>query len=316
MSKRDKKTAKPNIAPAALLRARLERLWLSPAAPAPTDAELSAATRGLKPEVVLEGVLSVFQAAPPETQAQLEGWLPGWLGTDNRLPGLVAQLEAGHLPAALEPTAGRWLAAAGQAVSLAPADPTGGFHSAYVLDGEWQSAVTLFWYSDRHRQRVSGFQVLIDRNPPWNGALKDIFQFPSKSPRALLERYVNVWQERGQAMTPIEAGPVKRQLLQAIIANWEADVRLPAALVALREPFFQHVLTLPDLPDTPALSAEVFDTMSQAGQSAEAIAHFEQTVGRRVLMDDGRELLIDASLANGQFDDEEGEADGPMLLES
>jgi hypothetical protein len=69
------------------------------------------------------------------------------------------------------------------------------------------------------------------------------------------------------------------------------------------------VLSLPDAPDTPAFSTDDFHALSEAGQSAETLSRFEQTVGRRVLMEDGKELFIDASIANmdfGDWDDEAG----------
>src|SRR5450755_949646 len=100
MSKRNKKTSQPNIASAALVRVRLERLWLNPAAAetpaAQAQAELTAATRGLKPEVVVEGVLGVFQSAPPATQAQLEAWLPHWLAGQNAVEALEWLLKTGR----------------------------------------------------------------------------------------------------------------------------------------------------------------------------------------------------------------------------
>jgi hypothetical protein len=82
MSKRDRKQTWPSTAPAALLRVRLEGFWLKPGVEqtpaAQLEADLTSATRGLKPETVVEVALSVFQAARPETQAQLLAFLPNW----------------------------------------------------------------------------------------------------------------------------------------------------------------------------------------------------------------------------------------------
>ncbi|MEK7442061.1 MAG: hypothetical protein AAB571_07910 [Chloroflexota bacterium] len=41
---------------------------------------------------------------------------------------------------------------------------------------------------------------------------------------------------------------------------------------------------------------------SQGGQSAEDVAHFEQKVGRRIIMKDGKELFIDANIANAEME--------------
>jgi hypothetical protein len=110
-------------------------------------------------------------------------------------------------------------------------------------------------------------------------------------------------------MTPIDAAAVKRKLVIALKHNETAKIRLPVDLVLLREQFFAHVLLLPDAPDTPAFSIDDFHALSEAGQSAETLSRFEHTVGRRVLMEDGKELFIDASLANMDFGDWDDEAD-------
>ncbi|MEP7357727.1 MAG: hypothetical protein ABI847_10840, partial [Anaerolineales bacterium] len=181
--------------------------------------------------------------------------------------------------------------------------PGGSFHSAYAMDDGSQAAVLVFWYANPHGNRVRAIQFLIDHNPPWEGAIKDAFMLPSKAPEALIRRFVTVWGARGLAMAPIEAPEVKRKLLLALDANRSAGVRLPKDLTALRESFIEQVLSLPDLPDTPAFTPEDFDTLSRSGNSAEDIAHFEQTVGRRLRLEDGKELFVDASLANMDGDD-------------
>ncbi len=231
MSKRQKKQTKPNLAPAALLRARLEALWHAPAAPQPTadqvEAGLQAASHGLKPETVVSVVLSLFPTVRPGIQAALDGLLPEWLARQNYLSALASLASGGQLPAALQPIARRWLAAAGREVSAVTASTESSFHSAYALDDGSQAAVSIFWYSNPHRNRASGFQFLIDHNPPWDGSIKDVFQFPHKPPKALIEHYVQVWKESGQTMTPIGAGEVKRKLLKAVLAHRAANIRLP-----------------------------------------------------------------------------------------
>ena len=127
--------------------------------------------------------------------------------------------------------------------------------------------------------------------------------FPNKPPEILIQRYVEMWKERGQAMTPIDAAAVKRKLVAALKQNEAAKVRLPVDLVSLREQFFAHVLSLPDAPGTLACTVDDFHALSEMGQSAETLSRFEQTVGRRIRMEDGKELFIDASIANMDFDD-------------
>lgn len=62
--------------------------------------------------------------------------------------------------------------------------------------------------------------------------------------------------------------------------------------MAIRDLFAMHLLALPDAPDTPAFTLDDFDQLAQVGQSAEAITHMEQTVGRRVRLEDGQEILV------------------------
>jgi|SRR5579859_4077207 len=313
MSKADRKPKRPNIAPAALLRARLEAAWLAESAagqaPEQLGAALQAASQGLKPALVISVALPAFEAARPEVQAKLETVLPAWLAQRDGLGALEALITKDQLTAAQKATGLRWLAATGREVATLTPSAASTFHSAYELETEWQAVVIVLWYSNPQRNRARGLQFLIDRNPPWNGALKDVMPFPNKPPETLIERYVDRWKEHGQGMTPIDAAAAKRKLVLALKQNEAAKVRLPVDLVMLREQFVAHVLTLPDAPDTPAFSPDDFNALSETGQSAEALSRYEQTVGRRVLMEDGKELFIDASLANmdfGDWDDEAG----------
>ena len=312
MSNAKRKLKQPNIAPAARLRMGLEAAWLGPGAALQTaeqlQAGLQAAGQGLKPDVVTSVVLPVYALASPEAQARLERVLPEWLARLDGLSALEALVRREQLTAALQTVALRWLAAGGREESLITPTAESTFHSAYELDDEWQSAVIVMWYSNAQRNRARGLQFLIDRNPPWEGSIKDVMLFPNKPPERLIERYVEMWAERGQAMTPIDAAAAKRKLVLALKQNKAARVRLPKDLVALREPFFAHVLALPDAPRTPAFTMDDFQTLSESGQSAEEISLFEQTVARRIRLDDGKEVYIDASIANlglGDWEDDE-----------
>ncbi len=312
MSKAKRKLKLPNVAPAAVLRVRLEAAWLGPGAALQTaeqlQAGLQAAGQGLKPDLVTSVVLPVYASASPETQARLERVLPEWLARLDGLSALEALVRREQLTAALQTIGLRWLAAGGREVSLIMPSAESTFHSAYALDDSSQAAVSVLWYSNAQRNRARGMQFLIDHNPPWEGAIKDVMLFPNKPPEQLIERYVEMWAERGQAMTPIDAAAAKHKLVLALKQNEAARVRLPKDLVALREPFFAHVLALSDAPGTPPFTVDDFQTLSVSGQSAEEISLFEQTVARRVRMADGKELYIDASIANqglGDWEDDE-----------
>ena len=307
MSKADRKPKRPNIAPAALLRVRLEAAWLAENAaqqtPEQLEAALHTASHGLKLEPVLTTTLSTFDVASSEVQAKLEMVLPAWLAEHDGLDTLESLVVKDRLTAAQTAHALRWLVAVGRDVHTLVPSAEGTFHSAYALESEWQAAVIVLWYSNPQRNRARGLQFLIDRNPPWDGAIKDVMLFPNKPPQLLIERYVDMWQERGPAMTPIDAATLKRTLVSALKQNEAAKIRLPLDLVLLREQFFAHVLSLPDGPQTPAFTIDDFHALSTVGQSAETLSRFEQTIGRRIRMEDGKEVFIDASLANMDFDD-------------
>ena len=62
------------------------------------------------------------------------------------------------------------------------------------------------------------------------------------------------------------------------------------------------MLSLPDEPDTPAFTVDDFNFLARNGKLPEKIIQFEQTVGRRVRMEDGKEILV----MGGPDWDEEG----------
>ncbi len=138
MSKTDRKQKRPNVAPAALLRARLETSWLAENSAQQTleqlQAALQAASQGLKPEQVINVVLSVLESAQHEVQAKLETVLLQWLAQRDGLRALESLAVRDRLPAAQKLITLRWLAASGRDVGLLAPSPESTFHSAYELD--------------------------------------------------------------------------------------------------------------------------------------------------------------------------------------
>lgn len=303
MSKKKRRT--PNLPPDTLLRSRLDALWQPPRlATQPVDqaeSDLTAATRGLRPESAAVVLLAAYLAAGPQAQALLDNWLPGWIASQGYASAFEDLLLSGRLAEPQAATVQRWLAALGRAVELPAASGAGAFHSAYEIDDGSQAAVSVLWYTTPQRNRARGLQFLIDYNPPWDGAVKDVLVMPSKTPASLLRRFIDIWAERGQPMTPIGAAEAKRKIIRALEANRAAQIRLSRDLVLARGLICEHILTLPDLPDTPGFTAADFDALSQTGQRAEDIVLFEKTVARRVRLDDGSEVYVDASLANDDF---------------
>ena len=107
-----------------------------------------------------------------------------------------------------------------------------------------------------------------------------------------------MWDRGGMKLETISAERAKTVVLTALNCNRAADLRLPRDLIAARKFFVRYVLPLPDAPDTPAFtririrSLDDFDYLARHGQRPEEVVDFEQTVGRRVRMEDGEETLV------------------------
>ncbi|HKZ68931.1 MAG TPA: hypothetical protein VJ020_02565 [Anaerolineales bacterium] len=302
MSKNKKKHTLPNIPAETLLRLRLDGLWQNPNLPGQTveqiESDMQTVVRGGKPDQIINVMLAAFGAAPAQAKTRLESVLPHWIARQNYLDALAALLHNDKLPAELRPIVEEWLATLGRSARVAVENRVSTFHSAYEVHDEWQTAVIVLWYSNRQRSRARGMNFLIDRNPPWYGALKEIMLLENKMPAQLKERYVDIWGRQRQTMIPISAVEAKRLIVTALTDSLARQIRLPDELILFREQFFEHILTLPDAADTPRFTVDDFRAASQTGQSAEEIARFEKKVGRRIVGDDGQEIFIDANLAN------------------
>ena len=101
-----------------------------------------------------------------------------------------------------------------------------------------------------------------------------------------------MWDRGGMKLETISAERAKTVVLTALNCNRAADLRLPRDLIAARKFFVRFVLPLPDAPDTPAFTLDDFDYLARHGERPEEVVDFEQTVGRRVRMEDGKEVLV------------------------
>lgn len=306
-----KKHSTPNIPAATVLRLRLDGLWQNPSLPTQTseqiENDLQTLARNSKPDQFIMVLLNTLQGTPPLVREHLEKILPDWLARHHYLESLAELLPQGKVGGEAALIAQHWLTAAGRSVGIPEDKRQSTFHSAYQISDEWQSALIILWYSNPQRTRASGIQFLIDRNPPWHGSLKDIIALSTKMPQQLKERYVDIWEKRGQAMKPVSAAEAKYIILTALKDNQTAQIRIPKEFMMLREQFYEHVLTLPDIPETPNFTLEDFHTISQIERKAEEVMYFEEKVGRRVIGDDGKEVFIGADLANTMMEwDREG----------
>jgi len=295
MSKKDKRHPAPNFSPAALLRPRLDALWrdemlLSKDAAAIQD-DLDVLRRGIKPDEFVRVLLRAYLGASPAARAHLDTVLPEWLRQRELIPALKKLVVQPSLDRDVHQQAIAWLAREPDVSSLiqTPADL---FYQAYHLDDRYQALVNVLWYTDTRRRRVHGVGFLIDYNPPWDGAVKDVMFFPKLDVRDAQRRYIDSWGEGGQPLTPIPGAAAKTKILGALECNRRSKIRLPRDLLTQREAFTRFVLALPDAADTPPFTEADWEVLVHQPETPEKIRQIERTVGRRVRMDDGHVLWI------------------------
>ncbi len=300
MSKRKKKRH-IHISPETMLRPRLENLWADEALLHKDDAaiekDLDVVVRDIPPDFLLTTMLRAYLAASAPVRERLDGILPGWLnarGHVNTLKEMVADVS---LDLDLRPAALSWMEAAGVDTESFESVPDM-FLQAYYYDDaatfaeKSQAYLVIFWYTSLKRNRAQGMGFLLDYDPPWDGSVKDILVTKRRPPDELITEFVDSWSHRGMKLEPIGAERAKTVVLTALNCNRAADLRLPRDLIAARGFFVRYVLPLPDAPDTPAFTLDDFDYLARHGERPEEVVDFEQTVGRRVRMEDGEEVLV------------------------
>ncbi len=295
--KRKQKRSLSSFSPLALLRPRLDGL-LGNEALAKKDAQalqadLNAVCKKLEPSEFMPVLLSACAGAPTQVQARLDAVVPEWLSERGYLDSLRVLLNQHRIADENQQRAVAWLEAAGSDVSeLKERQAQSSFYRAFMHADDSQGVIVVLWYADHRRRKVQGMSLLIDFNPPWEGAVKDNMILPRRSPERAIEEFVDMWTQRGMRLEPLGAAEVKREILKSLDANRQEGIRLPRDLIRARKPFVKHVLSLPDMPGTPSFTAEDFAELCRAGKSVESIRHFEQTVGRRVRLDDGKEMIV------------------------
>ena len=305
MSKaKTKRHRMPDLPVTASLRPQLDALWGSIAFATETDeacvSALTAATHGIKPEVLLPILLRAYLAAPVSARPRLDAVIPAWLAQSGHSEMMARVVTTQALDDESALVARAWLGRCGMQLQPSQAVTQDLFDRAYYYGDDSQAIVLLFWFTEPRKRRMSGMSFLIDYNPPWDGAVKDITAFPVKSPDAVRDRFVTTWNERGMPLQVVSDAEAKQRVLTALACNRSSNIRLPHDLIAARDAFVRWVLSRPDTARTPTFTSDDFDHLSRNGQFPEDIARYEQTVGRRVRMEDGGEVLV-----MGSFDDED-----------
>ena len=294
---RKAKRSQVRLSPLSMLRPRLDALLsdaaLAEAAAPDLLAQLDAVCAGMKPEDVLPILLRATASAPVPMQARLDELVPGWLRTWQGSEALHRLVQRHTLSPSAHTRALAWLEAAGVDTSaLQVLQLETPFYDAYRYSDDSQGLITILWYTDSRRRYVQGMGFLIDYNPPWEGAVKDLLICEPRAPEQALHHYVHFWTDRGMPLQSISDAAVKQEVLACLAINRREGIRLPHDLIVNRRLFVEHILSLPDPPDTLPFTAEDFDILSRTGETAESIRRFEQQVGRRVRLEDGKELLV------------------------
>ena len=288
---------RPNLSPLTMLRPRLDGLWGNPKwadfDESTQQADLAALTKGIEAIDFLPVLAKAYAATPAPVQKSLAQTLPDWLQSQGFVDDLQTALER-HLFAPEDAsTAMAWLQATGVNTAQMEEEASTFYHAFIGDDGRGsQATFVLFCYTSYRRDRVRGLNILIDYNPPWEGSAKDVAVLPQAAPQKAVQDYRSIWEERGidlRSLDPIEA---KTLVLNFFLANRKEGIRLHRDFAGLRDEFAQHLFSLPDGSETPLFTIEDFDELTHEGKSAESLMMYEQTVGRRVRLEDGKELLV------------------------
>lgn len=317
MSKKAKKKKGrgPNLSPLSMLRPRLDGLFGNPDWIKPGDgtldtaalaADLTEVTKRIDAKNHLPVVITAYQSAAESVQPSLDEIIPFWLDETAQAESLSELVKEFTIEGAGREVALRWLAFTDVEISAEDLQRESSFYKAFLGKDDMgsQGIFFFFHYHNRSRERVKGFSLLLDYNPPWEGAAKDGVAISQYRARDAVQHYVfdGPGAERINYEELNEA-EVKGTLASILACNSEQDIRLHRDIVALRSIIEQHVLPLPDGSDGETFTMADFDTLCQLKQRAEDLMKFEQTVGRRVRLDDGQELMVlDSDDPHGLFE--------------
>jgi hypothetical protein len=307
---RRKKKKRISLSPATSLRPRLDNLWADDALLHKDDVaitgDLDVIAKDIAPGLFVATLLRAYLAASASVRARLDNVLPNWLDSRDHVSTLKEMLATQSLNSDSRAQALAWMVSLGIDTESFQSLPSL-FLDAYYYDDEAflgeksQAYVIVLWYEDFSKRRAQGMGFLLDYNPPWDGCVKDILVTPRRAPKRLLKNVLDTWERGGMEPWPLGAQRAKTVILTALNCNRTAGIRLPSDLIAARELFDRYVMSLPEAPDTPSFTLDDFDLLARQGEQPEEIVHYEQTVGRRVRIGDGKEVLVMGDL---DWDDE------------
>lgn len=294
-----------------MLRPRLDNLWADGVLLHKDDVaieeDLDVIARGIAPDMLLQTMLRAYAAASGPARARLDRIVPGWLLKRGHMDTLRELAVAQSLGPGSRLLGLDWLRATGTDTKSLESIPSL-FLDAYYADdevppnGALQAFVIVLWYTSPKKRRAQGMAFLLDNSPPWDGSVKDILVTQRRAPKKLLTGILDDRRHTGAELHSITAERAKTVIITALNCNRAADLRLPRDLIAQRDMFVRQVMSLPDAPETPAFAEDDFDFLARHGQGPEEIVEVEVTVGRRVRLADGTEMIV---MDSGDLPDEE-----------
>jgi len=302
MPKRKKQSRRPNLPATTNLRPRLDRLFHAAADPDADDAvllsRLDTINQGVSADNLIPILLTARLHAPASVHTRLDAVLTDWLQRREALSRLEHLVRTGALDDEQQIQALTWLEATGYDVGATRAElAQSSFYRAFMHANRMQGTVTVFFYSDRKRTRVEALGFLLDYQPPWEGAIKDVTHYTRRPPEQAVTAFLDFWQNGmrmppGEQMQEISDQEAKTVLLQALHQNRALSIRLHKDFGPIRDRFLRHILTLPDGPETPRLTVEELDALQTQGTSSESLQANEQTSGYRIRLEDGQEIRM------------------------
>ncbi|PDW04004.1 hypothetical protein [Candidatus Viridilinea mediisalina] len=295
MAKKSSKQNQPNPAlRLSTLSPRLKQLTADQALALPSlETELSRLTNGLKPASFLPILVNTLVLLPDQQQERINPSIGQWLQAQGLIDAL-AQLEANqNFTGTSRNLVRHWLEAAG--TTLAPIEevtPDDLFIAAYTVGNESQSSLALFWYKDERRRQVQSLMFLIDHEPPWEGALKDIAYKPFRNADIAMEEYFKVWEDAPDPPEELDRVDAMQQFWASLRQNQAQGIRLPVDFIAVLPQTLVALYTLSDHPEVSPLSQEELLALAQEGQSPERIRKEEQLHGYQMRRPDGSVMRI------------------------
>lgn len=268
-------------------------------------AELDRLTDSLKPGSFLPIVVGAFAGAPEAQRARLAAGMSAWL-RDRGLLEPLRDLEARQrFQGQEQEVVGGWLGAGGITITpVAAHDPAELFLEAYEFGEASQDSPTLFWYESPRRRRVCSASFLVDFEPPWDGALKDIAYATHRNLDEATGEYFITWRMRGLQPHKINAATAAQRVWTALRQSQARGLRLPADFIAVLPQVLPFLLALPTGPDIAPLSADEVEALAAGGRAPESIRQEERLFGFQTRMPDGRIVRLRPPPGEEPWDEE------------